>query len=331
MDLRLRPADYVDQAAQRTWGDTSRPEVVADLVRAEVTARGSCTRWATVQRIARAASVEPAIVDEICRQLEAEGDFSTASGGVLHVSPVRLVSSGNTEYRVVCSLPTARLSAKLPGAIDAQGVRRFLRLSEDAPALKKAVSKIAGIVLTPEQWAGLDLAPRADDAWLRAVDERLRWLPEGAGSLERDGALDWRGLTLTDDGPRYRRDAAAAQLWRSRSAFGRWLFVWGAAGVSPAEGDFVSLTSDDANRTMFAVARAAGSPIRATLTRAEAEAVLVLDAWLPRAEYRYLAMIGAPSGENHKNTWSIPTARVDDVVATLKNRLGLDITEEVGG
>lgn len=331
MDLRLRPADYAEQAVRRAWGDTSLPEVIADLVRAEVTARGSCTRWATVQRIARAASVEPSVVEQLCRRLEAEGDFSTASGGVLHVTPVRLVSSGDNELRVICSLPNARLAAKLPGAIDAQGVRRTLHLSNEASSLEKAVAKIAGLVLTPEQWAGLSLAPRADEAWLKAVNERLRWLPEGAGSLERDGALDWRGLTLSDDGPRYRRDAKAAQLWRARSAFGRWLFAWGSTGVSPAEGEFISLTSDDASRTVFAVARAAESPIRAKITRAETHSVFALDAWLPRAEYRYLAMIAAPAGDNHKNTWSIPAARVDDAVATLHTRLGLDITEEAAG
>ena len=106
MDLRLRPADYVEQAAQRTWGDTSRPEVVADLVRAEVTARGSCTRWATVQRIARAASVEPAIVDEICRQLEAEGDFSTASGGRVKgtTGPFVCRRASIARYRSRCTL-----------------------------------------------------------------------------------------------------------------------------------------------------------------------------------------------------------------------------------
>lgn len=321
MDLRLRSVDDVRHA----WG----PEVLAELVRAEVTARGSLTRWATVQRIARAVSVEPSVVEQLCRHLEAEGDFSTASGGVLHVTPLRLVSSGDSELRVICSLPTARLAAELPGAIETQGVRRTLRFSDEVPSLAKAVAKIAGLVLTPEQWAGLDLAPHADEAWLKMVNERLRWLPEGAGSLKCEGTLDWRGLTLTDEGPRYRRVAKKAQLWRAHSPFGRWLFAWGTPGVSPAEGEFVSLTSDEAYRTAFAVARAE-SPIRAVFARAETHAVLALDAWLPRAEYRYLAMIAVPSRDIHKNTWLIPNARVDDTVATLQARLGLDITEEGG-
>lgn len=331
MDIRLRPADYAEQAVQRSWGDTSRPEVLADLLRAEVTARGSSTRWAVAQRIARAGAAERSVVEDLCRQLEAEGDFSTASGGVLHVTPVRLVACGPAVYRVISSLPTARLCTKLPGTVDANGARRALHLSADDPPVEKLVSKAGGLVLTPDQWARLELVPPADKEWLRAVDERLRWLPESAGSLERDGALDWRGFALTDDGPRYRRDAKDARLWRARSAFGRWLFAWGAAGVSPALGDFVSLAWDDANRTTFAVAQAAGAPVAATLTRAASHAVLKLDIWLPRAEFRYLAMIATPSGEHHKNTWSIPTALVDDTVATLQTRLGLSITEEVGG
>lgn len=329
MEIRLRPADYAQQAAHRFWGDTSRPEVVADLVRAEVTARGSSTRWAIARRVARGASIELATVEEICRQLEAEGDVSAARGGVLHVTPVRLISCGTAEYRIISSLPTRNLQAKLSSTIDARGVRRTLHASHDGDALGLSVAKVGGIILTPEQWAGLALAPAADEAWLRALDTRLTWLPEAAWSLERDGALDWQGLTLTDGDLRYRRGAEGARLWRARSPFGRWLYAWGSPGASPAAGEFVSLTWDDANRTTFAVARGGNTPVAAALTRDESDAVLKLDAWLPRSEFRYLSTIATPTGE--RGAWLIPAPRVDDIVTTLEDRLGLDIKAEVRG
>jgi len=332
MDLRLRPHEYAKQAVESAWGDVAQVSVLADLLRAEVTARGSCTRRAAVRRIEQAATgtVQQGRdrIDTVCRQLEAEGDLNTSRGGMLHVTPVRAIELSPGEYRLICSLPTTRLAAKLPGDVIAEGIRRNLRLEEgEAPALAQAMERVGGLVLSPEAWAGLSRVPIADEAWLTSLDERLRWLPEDAGSQERDGALDWRELTLTSDGPRFRSGTGddGVRLWRAKSHLGQWLWVWGTAGSSPATGSFVTLPVDDANRAVFALARVAGAPVSASVTKDVPTSTLHLDAWLPRAEYRYLSTIASPA--EGKGAWSIPEGNLDQVLDVLSSRLGITMVQ----
>ena len=41
--------------------------------------------------------------------------------------------------------------------------------------------------------------------FLEKLDQRLEWQPLGAGSLEKDGALEWRAWQVTPEGARWRR------------------------------------------------------------------------------------------------------------------------------
>lgn len=334
MKLSIAEPEQVLESTRAHWGDLKQDEPLADLIRAEVTARRSCPRWSALRRLGRKLAGESeqthTRLQALCAGLEYEGDITASSGGVLHVSPVRAIRLDDVSQRIVCSLPCARLRTLLPGDLVVEGLRRIHRYEPHAVAeAESAVHSLGGVVLSPEAWAGLNLTPVAGPAWLDGLDQRLLWEPESGGSIERDGPLDWQALILTDNGPRWRRKPDdSARLWRARSSFGRWYWVWTALGHTPPSADFVSLVADEANRTLFALARESKRPVLGSVVRDQTLAHLRLQEWLPRAEYRYLASLSAAvRAENHQQ-WSIPLSRADAVLDTLRRRLGLDLHEE---
>ena len=319
--------------------DLTTDAALADLLRSEVTARGSCTRAAAVGRLERALAgllPEDALrtrLADLCRTLEADGDFSVAKGGVLHVSPVRAVVLEPKVHRIVSSLPTRVLGPQFPGTLEVDGVRREHHLaSEHVGQLELALDSLGGVVLSVEAWAGLERSPHADDAWMSNLAQRLLWHPEAAGSLERDGALDWATLELSEGGPRWRlRSDAPTRLWRARSAHGRWLFVWTAVEQTPAGADFISLSDDDAARSVFALARARAVPVQARMEHEGEERRLFISEWLPRAEYRFLSTLGSCAFVDRVAVWTFAATRQPRVLSMLEERLGLQVISTEGG
>ncbi|MCB9759434.1 MAG: hypothetical protein H6739_06310 [Alphaproteobacteria bacterium] len=329
MELRIPN----DSEYREYLGDLSNDATLADLLRAEVTARGSCTRAAAVGRLQRAlAGLVPedtlrGRLSDLCRTLEADGDFSVSKGGFLHVSPVRAVVLDQTTHRVVSSLPTRVLGPQLPGSLQVEGTCRTHHLAPDrTDDLTLALEALGGVALTVDAWAGLERGPPADAAWMDNLAQRLQWHAESQGSLERDGALDWATLEFTDEGPRWRRRSdAPTRLWRARSPNGRWLFAWSASDQTPAGSDFVSLSDDDAARTVFAVARTEERPVQARIEHHGEERRLFIREWLPRAEYRFLAALGACEFIDRETVWSFVATRQEQVVSMLSERLGVGI------
>ncbi len=333
MEFAVLTKSQLQDALTARWGAIAADETLADLIRCEVTARGTCTRWAALRRIEQAASphVDEELkqrLGELCAALEAEGDVTASSGGLLHTSPLRAVDIQPGELRLITSLPTHRLSV-LPGRIEASGVRRMLGFETDrADEVTKSITAQGGIVVSAEAWAGLDLTPCADARWLESLEARLTWKPEAAGSLERDGALDWRGLVIEEARPRWKREGEGGRLWRARTPLGRWVWAWSAESQTPSTGAFVSLNVDDASRTVFALARASDRPVSGVLEEDAHATLLTLREWLPRAEYRYLATYASTVRVAGGQRWSIPASCIDQVFGTLRHRLGLEFTRE---
>jgi len=230
-------------------------------------------------------------------------------------------------WRVVSSVPTRHLRRWFPGTLQCAGAQRQLAFYDsDASPAAAALELRDGVKLPAEIWAGLDRVPKADQQWLDALGERLKWLPWEAGALERDGALDWHGLSMSAEGVRWRRESEhPAKLWRARTRWGYWTWAWTGGEAAPRLAQFVRLTTDDANRAVFALARTLGHPVRVQIADDADAVVLAIQPWLPRAEYRYLSTKGMPlKRESYSNRWSLPRGRADEVLATLADRLGIE-------
>ncbi len=317
----ITPEGAAERLAQRAGAATDSEETLSDLIRAEVHARKHAPRASTLARIAKllapAVTLDEDRLEDVCGALERVGDVVLAPGGVLYATPTRVVVL-ETHARVFGSLPTRALAGALGRDVSAVGATRTLPNSDDLASL---VAQIEGAVVTPEMWAGLDRAPNADAAFLAKLDHRLEWEASGAGSLEKDGALDWRAWEATGTAARWRR-SHEGRLWWARTQFGGHRRAW-TAGASPATSAFVELSADDADRSRFAICRVAGGGSVLLVERSANESVIVLPSWLPRPEYRWLSLRAELLPETKGLRWKVTSEREAAITTLLAERLGL--------
>lgn len=301
---------------------------LAELLREEVSARGTCQRSSLLHRVlARMDGVVPLesrIVESTCDALVQEGDFLAAPGGEIAATPIRVVAVSATSVRVFTSLPSTRLARLLDLAISTDGFRRSLA---PAPHLTERVRALQGAVLTPQQWAGLTRAPRANAAFLDELTERLSWTPTHSWTEDRHGPLDWQGLVAEEAEAVWRRPPARARLWRARHPVRRFVNAW-TAGEPPSVARYVELNSDEALRTRFAEAAGLGAPARVRVGRLESETLLEVPGWLPRAEYRWLSLLARPAGDGvGTRRWAITPGEAAGVLLNLRECLGVEVDE----
>ncbi len=313
--------EAVKRLAERQAGAPDSIEALCDFLRAEVHARKHAPRAATLSRVARllapAITLDEQRLDEVCDALEREGDVMLNPGGILYATPTRVVAT-ETSARTFSSVPTRALAKALGRDISAKGASRTITSVE---GLTEAVAKVSGVMVPPAAWAGLDRSPNADAAFLGKLDQRLEWQALGAGSLEKDGALEWRAWHVTPEGARWRR-SNEGQLWWARTRFGSHHRAW-TTSASPATSPFVALSPDDADRARFALSReiAAASVLR--VERAGKRVTIEVPGWLPRPEYRWLSLHAVAVAESKGMRWETSTDSEDQITKLLAERLGL--------
>jgi hypothetical protein len=315
--------EALKRLAHSESGAPDSTEALCDLVRAEVHARAHAPRAATLSRVARllapAVTLDEQRLDAACAALEREGDVMLNPGGILYATPTRVVAIAK-RARVFSSVPTRALAKALGREVSAKGASRTM---DTVDGLADAVAKVSGVMVPPEVWAGLDRSPTADAAFLQKLDQRLEWQPVGAGSLEKDGALDWRAWQVTPEGAHWRR-TNEGQLWWARTRFGGHHRAW-TASTSPATSPFVPLSPEDADRARFALARkiAAASILR--VERSAGHVTIELPGWPPRPEYRWLSLHATAVEGGKGIRWEIATDGEDHITKLLHERLGLTV------
>lgn len=313
--------DALRRLADRGHGAADSTERLSEILRAEVHARKHAQRAATLSRVARllapAVLVDETRLDEVCSELEREGDLLLAPGGILYATPTRAVAI-RMSARVFSSVPTPVLAEGLGQTVTANGATRTVASTD---GLADAVAKLRGVMVSPEAWAGLDRTPKADAAFLAKLDQQLEWESLGAGSLERDGSLDWRTWQVSEEGARWWR-GNEGRLWWARTRFGGHLRAW-TTGASPSTCPFIVLSPDDADRSRFALSRdeAAASTLR--IQRSGERVTLELPGWLPRPEYRWLSLHAAPLVESKRMRWEVGGDDEIQITKLLADRLGL--------
>jgi hypothetical protein len=112
-------------------------------------------------------------------------------------------------------------------------------------------------------------------------------------------------------------------LWRLRDDRGWWRYAW-TDGSSPVEKSYLSITRDETCRTGFALDREAGAPISCRAQPVEGGVRLEVNAYLPRAEYRFLATVGTRLPvDGLPVVFLVPPAAREKVQVLLTERLGL--------
>jgi hypothetical protein len=332
MHLKLaNPADAFAFATVNS-GVASEPATVAvaELLRAELTARGNSTRTTLVRRVRQVVApllaLERETVLGVCSDLERAGDVNEAPGGVLFATPLRAIRLGPIEFRIVGSMPTALLQAKLRGTWTSYGVIRNCRIDQSTDEEWRAtVASEGGVIISPETWAGFETAPKADSEWLGSLDARLALPSRPGGVLQRDASLSWKALLTGEDGVRWMAGDAhgTARLWRAWNEYGYWVFAW-TEGGHPSTNACQPLTNDEAARSLFAVAQTSDSPVVLEVRQQDGASELTMAHWLPRAEYRYLSVFAAArSRKGSETTWSVPDDQLSNTMSVLRERLGV--------
>ena len=296
-------------------------EALSELVRAEVHARQHAPRAATLARVARllapAVIVDEERLDDVCDALEREGDVMLAPGGILYSTPTRVVALKKTA-RVFSSVPTRVLAGAFGREVATKGAARTV---SSVDSLADAVVTLGGAMVTPEAWAGLERTSPADTAFLAKLEQRLEWQALGAGSLEKDGALEWRSWQSTPEGMRWRR-GIEGRLWWARTRFGGHYRAWTASG-SPSTSPFVELSPDDADRARFALSREVADASVLRIVRSGNRTTLELPAWIPRPEYRWLSLHAEQLPDTKGLGWDVSADDEAMITKLLAERLGL--------
>lgn len=331
MRLKLtNPRDAFAAASVNSGASELDTVAVAELLRAELTARGNATRTMLVRRVQQIVSPLLALDREtilaVCSDLECAGDVNESPGGLLFATPLRAISVGPMEFRVVGSTPIALLQSKLPGTWTSHGVIRDCRIDRSTDEQwRAAIASEGGVIISPDTWAGFDTAPKADSEWLASLDARLA-LPLRPDSVrQRDASLSWKALLTGVDGVRWMAGDAQckARLWRAWNEYGYWVFAW-TEGGDPLTSACQPLTNDEAARSLFAIARTSDTPVVLEPRQQDGASEVTIPHWLPRAEYRYLSVFAAArTRKGSETTWSVPDDQLNKTLSVLRERLGV--------
>jgi hypothetical protein len=248
-------------------------------------------------------------------------------------APLRVVRLAADRYALHGTLPTAHLRLLLPLKELEGGIPRHATVATDQGAVfSGAISRLGGLVLSPRRWAGLDRVPPASAEWLEELDHRLGQGPAPAGALDQGLVTPWQAYRADHGGPQRQRWRSAGPkdglscLWRARHEYGWWRFAW-TAGGSPESSPHARLGRDEACRTQFALDRQAETSLPATLRQGPEGVEMQIDAFLPRAEYRFLTTLGKRVESDGPPRYRVPLAGREEAEATLKERLGLRFSE----
>jgi hypothetical protein len=333
--VTLRETQIVEVARQSWAADPDSQTAVAEALRAELWARRVSTRRALCQRVVylmqpvRRLDLDSVIL--ILAELERSGDVTVGDSGRLAAAPLRAVDLGGGRYRLFGGPATTQLQQLLGQKAIADAFSRQVTLSEDsATVFRQRLAAIGGVIITPEQWSGLDRTPPADEAWLAGLDDELRHNP-GAPAALQGGYDDWR-CYVPDCGeaePRLRWKKSPSDvpgcLWRARHARGFRIHVW-TSGDNPLQGTHLRLSQDQAARTAFALDRAAGCSVVMEGKDDGAFLELSVRAFLPIAEYRFLLTLCERIEVTGIPRYRVPQHVWPQVVSTLETRLGVVVT-----
>ena len=324
--------------AQALFGsDLTGPTAMHEVLRCELSARKVASGRSLCERarslLQPLASLDLGRIREILEELADSGDATWGPSGMFAAAPLRVVRLSASRYAIHGTTPTPHLRRSLPCETLEAGVTRQITVATDRPStLEDDVIRLGGLVLSPERWAGLDRVPPANSEWLEEMNHRLDQNRSLAGALDEGLITPWQRYgPILAGAPRQRWRSAEAKevqpnLWRARHEYGWWRFAW-TAGGSPGSSPHASLTQDEACRTQFALDREANNPLQAALKKGTDGVEVEIDAFLPRAEYRYLTTLGKRLETSGLPRYLVALTVWNETAATLQARLGLHFAE----
>jgi hypothetical protein len=336
--MKIKPATSSDlkQRLADSLGieQSSHEGLVAELLRNELAARrvssrrGLCCKIATL--IDSFCPVELDFIKEQLLSLERSGEVTDGPGGQVAAAPILAVKLANDRYQLFGTVNYNQLTAMFPDSHLSAGLSRILILKgSDLNKFGQMLDNLGGLELSPERWAGMDKVRAANQEWLDELNCSVARESRPAGSLEKEIQNEWRvyqpDKAVLLQKARWQKQTSSGKgyLWRTWHERGWPIYAW-TAGNSPDEENFVRLSGDVANRTMFALDRVEGAEISCKLSTKDEETHLEIGGFLPKAEYRFLAIKGAYTGKDGDYfSFKFEPSIWPDVCEVLNKRLGI--------
>jgi len=308
---------------------------VAEVLRAEVRARGQSWRRSLVDAVAGdvllggefTADEVRAVLDA----LESLGDVVVGPGGQVAPGPLRVVRLDGRTVSLIGGVETSALERWFGRVTSVELVRRA---SWSGGAAELAALGLVGArLLELEAWAGLDRAPTAA-AWLATLTAELEsaqrvlalgdvFEVESAQRYDPLAPKAWQHLRWVEA----RSVLEGVVLFRARGLAGRFgyaLLRRLSAGIA-----WLSLSQDEARRAVYALDVAAGTAVAVRRRPLDGGLVEVgVQNVVPRAEHRWL--LGAADvawTEGFPLRYAMPAARAETVLARLVAQLGVRVEE----
>jgi len=336
MELVLIPEQDKEQFVRQSLGipSTSPEDLVAELLRSELTARGVSGRRSLCDRIIQLLQptvfVTPDLVKEILFSLEKAGDISGGPNGQIAATPLRAVKLAENRYQLFCSMPHGEIVNLFSESKLSVGLTRILTLKgDDRQKIKTTLEALEGLELTPERWAGMDKVGAANQSWLEGLNNRLIMQPVSSGSFDQHTRDEWKvyqpdKAKSLQKARWYENDKSSkGNLWRIWHERGWPIYCW-TAGDSPELAEQIRLFADEANRTMFALDRIKDARISCKITEEENKTQIQVGGFLPNAEYRYLITKGKFTGKDGDYfCFQFENGVWKEVAELLNERLGI--------
>jgi hypothetical protein len=308
---------------------SSDAETLCEMVRSELWARAVTNRRVLCERITSLAQplsdIKKEDVQSILDEMEKAGDVTFGPNGGVAAAPLRIIDAGGGRFRLFGTLP----SRLIPNLV-LNGTTREI-LDKSLETVTTLIEKHDGTQLTAERWAGFERVLPAGPEWLRNLDGRLDNEVRDQGFFDSELNGVWMvyrpSISNGSNQSPWKKPAAneEGKLWRGWSNYGWPIHVWSFGG-NPTAVKSMRLTSDEANRTTFALCLQAGVPTVFKADAMGADVILRLDTYLPIAEYRYLMVIGTMQNLGGiKKAFRIPLEMWPQVGTILRERLGVTI------
>ncbi|CAB1063565.1 hypothetical protein D1BOALGB6SA_8348 [Olavius sp. associated proteobacterium Delta 1] len=304
MKIQLLENSVLSDLANEIFGDLhDSTDIMIETLRSELTARVVSNRLALCKRVKDSiAPIEAVELESILGQLEIleiNGDATRGPGGKVAAAPLRAVKTGPNRYNIYGTLPSADLLGKMPiETIDKSAASRSVIIKDEShEQFVRTVSEMAGKVLSPEQWAGLEKSEPAGAEWIKKLNQ---WLNQGGkepGFIRIEFPEAWRVYRpeqqKDSQSKRWKKQVGDGEdrLWRCRSVYGRWLYVW-TDGREPDISSQIKLSADNALRTMYSLDCNSQLPLKFNFEESDHDVHMAVNAMVPIAEYRYLTTIG---------------------------------------
>ncbi len=303
------------------------PDAVDEALRAFISAWGVVSSRVLLDRVVAqldASADHQALVRSRLDALEDCGDVLAGPRGMIAAAPVFEVAMAGGQRLLVGAAPDRVLRESFPEVVLTPGAPRRV---VDGVSTEALTARFGGLSVTGARWAGLDDTLRADEALLASLRSRAA-AAEEAGALEALDPSAERYLTASARGTRtypWRGDLEAGMpaVVRWGGLAGEPRFGW---AVSPSQ--VFALGRDEALRATWALERTIAGGVQLAWEVGETSVDFTLTARLPAAEYRYLTASGATRSRDG-GRWSVPTAAWPDVLAVLRDRLGVEGSERI--